>query len=106
MVGGVKALILLLVVALAGCGNSGDDVESKSSFPEPNGLPTLGAKKKTDAEEAGYKGRVKSVRKFSYEIEEKFGKPVRTQGGLGWTYKYDEKGNRTETVWYDASGEI
>ena len=43
-------------------------------------LPLEGAeKKKTDAGKAGYKGRVKSVRVSRFKIEEKFGKPVRTQ---------------------------
>jgi len=87
MVGGVKAYYIALL-AFSFC------------------LPALGAKKKTGVEEAGYKGRVKSVREFSHKIEEKFGKPVRSQGGLQRTYKYDEKGNQTELVDYDASGEI
>ena len=40
-----------------------------------------------------------------YEIEEKFGKPIRT-GGEGYTRKYDEKGNPVEEVKHDASGKI
>ena len=64
-------------------------------------LPALGAKK-----ESGYKGRVKSVKISEFKIEEKFGKPVRTQDGVSRFSKYDEKGNQTELVVYDASGKI
>ncbi len=71
-------------------------------------LPLAGAEKKTDVEKAGYKGRVKSVKVSSFDIEQIDGKLVRT--GLVFPgeniTKYDEKGNKTESVSYDASGKI
>ena len=94
-------------------------------------LPLVGAdKKKTGVEKAGYKGRVKSVKEAWFDIEEKFGKPVRTSvdrsTNAAWydekgnkvaakyheysegseTFKYDVKGNLVEVVAYDASGKI
>ena len=72
-------------------------------------LPLEGAEKeKTDVEKAGYKGRVKSVKVSSFDIEQIDGKLVRT--GLVFPgeniTKYDEKGNKTEEVSYDATGKI
>jgi len=62
----------------------------------------MGTEKKTDVEKAGYKGQVKSVKVTAFKIEEKDGKQVLTQVRS----KYDEKGNETETIRYDASGKI
>ena len=82
-------------------------------------LPLVGAdKKKTGVEKAGYKGRVKSVKEAWFDIEEKFGKPVRTSvdrsTNAAW---YDEKGNKvaakyheysegSETFKYDVKGNL
>ena len=62
----------------------------------------MGTEKKTDVEKAGYKGQVKSVKVTAFKIEEKDGKQVLTQVRS----KYDEKGNETETISYDANGKI
>ncbi len=71
-------------------------------------LPLAGAEKKTDVEKAGYKGRVKSVKVSSFDIEQIDGKLVRT--GLVFPgeniTKYDEKGNMLEEVRYGSSGKI
>ncbi len=67
----------------------------------------MGTEKKTDVEKAGYKGQVKSVKVTAFKIEEKDGKQVRTQVRTSTpSAKYDEKGNQTEEVRYDASGKI
>ena len=42
-------------------------------------LPAVGQDKKTDVEKAGYKGRVKSVKVSSFDIEQIDGKLVRTR---------------------------
>ena len=69
-------------------------------------LPLEGAEKeKTDVEKAGYKGRVKSVKVSSFDIEQIDGKLVRTRLFENIS-KYDEKGNKTESVSYDATGKI
>ena len=41
---------------------------------------------------------------LGFKFEEKFGKPVRTGGGiLEYAEKFDEKGNKVEVVTYSAS---
>ncbi len=64
-------------------------------------LPLQGAEK----EKTGYKGRVKSVKVSSFDIEQIDGKLVRTRLFENIS-KYDEKGNKTESVSYDATGKI
>jgi len=84
-----------------------------------------------EKEKTGYKGRVKSVKVSSFDIEQIDGKLVRTRlfeniskydekGNIveevrynssekinsKGTYKYDEIGNLVETLTYDASGKV
>ena len=64
-------------------------------------LPLQGAEKeKTDVEKAGYKGRVKSVKVSSFDIEQIDGKLVRTRLFENIS-KYDEKGNKIKKTSYD-----
>ena len=38
----------------------------------------------------------------AFKIEEKDGKPVRTSGGIVYTRKYDERGNRVKETTFRA----
>ena len=68
--------------------------------------------KKTD-EPNPMKG-VKTVTRFEYVYEEKFGKynwVPKEKTKMGWDlqkfiYKYDSNGNRTETLIYDSDGSL
>jgi hypothetical protein len=109
-------LLLLLVAAIAGC--STDSASNKTA-------------KKTDLEEAGLKGKVKSVEQLEYlaVVVNEFGEIVNKgrfynmtlikynekgnkfeeniyNSGKQSVYKYDEKGNMIEENTYNADGSL
>ena len=79
-------------------------VKKSANTNEGNSTPTI-ISKKTEAENDGYKGRVKSVKVTEFKIEEKDGRQIKAQTSMIVT-KYDKKGNKFEMLNFDSSKKI
>jgi YD repeat-containing protein len=65
----------------------------------------LGQNKKTDVENDGLKGKVKSKRYNYYDAEKKDNKIIKGRDkGEGYLYEYDEKGNKIKNTDIDTNG--
>ncbi len=90
---------ILMSLLIVGCA-----VKKSANTNEGNSTPTI-ISKKTEVENDGYKGPVKSVKVTEFKIEEKDGGQVKTQTSMIVT-KYDKKGNKFEMLNFDSSGKI
>jgi hypothetical protein len=60
----------------------------------------------TDLTKAGLKGKVSFISCSEYKLVEKFGEIEKGSFYFKDTYKYDEKGNKIESNFYDADGSL
>ncbi len=94
----------ILILVWIGLLNVGCTVKKSANTNEGNSPPTI-LSKKTEVENDGFKGRVKSVKVTEFKIEEKNGRQIKAQTSTIVT-KYDKKGNKFEMLNFDSSGKI
>jgi hypothetical protein len=83
-----KILLLFLVAIISGCGAGHKSV------------------KKTDLDEKGLKGKVKSVEEIKHNAVVKFGEATKGEKMSSFLFKYDEKGNLIERNEYNSDNSL
>ena len=63
-------------------------------------------KVENDRTEANLQGKVRSCSEFFYKAEDRFGKLEKGSLNSKYTYRYDEKGNKTEQTTYNPDGSL